>query len=121
MPPEGFTRPAAHTVAPPPPGGRRSRCRQTTAATTVRRSEPSSPGPVSTDLWLGDHGVAATVAGAQGGDAGEVARLQASQAATGRFTTPEEVADLVVLLASERAANVTGSDIVIDGGLVTTL
>ena len=25
-----------------------------------------SPGPVSTELWLGDHGVAATVAGAQG-------------------------------------------------------
>jgi NAD(P)-dependent dehydrogenase (short-subunit alcohol dehydrogenase family) len=80
-----------------------------------------SPGPVSTDLWLGDHGVAAAVAGAQGGDAGEVARQQASHAATGRFTTPEEVADLVVLLASERAANVTGSDFVIDGGLVTTL
>ena len=34
---------------------------------------------------------------------------------------PEEVADLVVLLASERAGNVTGADFVIDGGLVQTL
>ena len=35
--------------------------------------------------------------------------------------TPQEVADLVVLLAGDRAGNVTGSDFVIDGGLVQTL
>ena len=40
--------------------------------------------------------------------------------ATGRFTTPEEVATLVVLLASGRTANVTGSNYVIDGGLIKT-
>lgn len=39
---------------------------------------------------------------------------------TGRFTRPQEVADLV-LLASDRAGNVTGTDFVIDDGLVTTL
>jgi NAD(P)-dependent dehydrogenase (short-subunit alcohol dehydrogenase family) len=80
-----------------------------------------SPGPVSTGLWLGDDGVAAAVAGAQGGDPDAVAAQQAAQAATGRFTTPEEVADLVVMLAGERAGNVTGADFVIDGGLVQTL
>jgi NAD(P)-dependent dehydrogenase (short-subunit alcohol dehydrogenase family) len=80
-----------------------------------------SPGPVSTALWLGDHGVAATVAGAQGGDPHAVADAQAAQAPTGRFTEPQEVADLVVLLAGERAGNVSGSDFVIDGGLVQTL
>jgi NAD(P)-dependent dehydrogenase (short-subunit alcohol dehydrogenase family) len=69
----------------------------------------------------GYQGVAATVAQAAGGDAADVAKQQAAQAATGRFTRPEEVADLVVLLASARAGNVTGSDIVIDGGLITTL
>ena len=31
--------------------------------------------------------------------------------ATGRFTRPDEVADLVLLLASDRAGNVTGSDV----------
>ncbi len=41
--------------------------------------------------------------------------------ATGRFTTPEEVADLVLFLASDRAADITGADFVIDGDLVTTL
>ena len=79
-----------------------------------------SPGPVETALWLGDQGVAATVAKAGGGDAGAVAKAQAAQAPTGRFTHPQEVADLVLLLASDRAGNVTGTDVVIDGGLVQT-
>jgi NAD(P)-dependent dehydrogenase (short-subunit alcohol dehydrogenase family) len=80
-----------------------------------------SPGPVSTDLWLGDHGVAAAVGSAQRVAAADVVHGQEQQAATGRFTTPGEVADLVVLLASDRTANVTGSDFVVDGGLTTTL
>ena len=48
-------------------------------------------------------------------------QAQAAQMAPGRFTDPSEVADLVVLLASERAGNTTGSDFLIDGGLVKTL
>ena len=40
---------------------------------------------------------------------------------TGRFTTPDEVADLVLFLASDRAANITGANFAIDGGLVPTL
>lgn len=82
-----------------------------------------SPGPVATDLWLGDHGVAATVAEASGVDA-ETARDAVVAGiggfATGRFTTPEEVATLIVLLASERTGNVTGVNYVIDGGLIKT-
>jgi NAD(P)-dependent dehydrogenase (short-subunit alcohol dehydrogenase family) len=82
-----------------------------------------SPGPVSTDLWLGEHGVAETVGAATGVDA-DTARDAVIAGiggfATGRFTTPEEVATLVVLLASERTANVTGANYVIDGGLIKT-
>jgi NAD(P)-dependent dehydrogenase (short-subunit alcohol dehydrogenase family) len=82
-----------------------------------------SPGPVATDLWLGDHGVAETVAAATGVDA-DTARQRVVESiggfATGRFTTPEEVATLVALLASERTANVTGANYVIDGGLIKT-
>ena len=40
--------------------------------------------------------------------------------ATCRFSTPEELATLVALLASPRTANVTGANSVIDGGLVKT-
>jgi NAD(P)-dependent dehydrogenase (short-subunit alcohol dehydrogenase family) len=80
-----------------------------------------SPGPVQTDLWLSKDGVAATVGRASGTDPGEVVRRQEAQAATGRFTRPDEIADLAVFLASTRAANITGSDFTIDGGLITTL
>jgi NAD(P)-dependent dehydrogenase (short-subunit alcohol dehydrogenase family) len=82
-----------------------------------------SPGPVATDLWLGDHGVAQTVAAATGVDA-DTAREQVVAGiggfATGRFTTPEEVATLVAMLASERTGNVTGANYVVDGGLIKT-
>lgn len=83
-----------------------------------------SPGPVSTDLWLGSGGVAETVGKAMGVDAAtarEKIIAGIGGFATGRFTTPEEVAALVVMLASERTANVTGSNYVIDGGLIKTL
>ncbi len=82
-----------------------------------------SPGPVSTDLWFGAGGVADTVAKATGSDADTARdRVVASIGgfATKRFTTPEEVATLVVMLASERTGNVTGSNFVIDGGLIKT-
>ena len=76
-----------------------------------------SAGPVSTDLWLGANGVAATVSGAQGSSPDDIARGAVKEAATGRFTTPEEIADLIVFLASSRASNVTGANYIIDGGL----
>jgi NAD(P)-dependent dehydrogenase (short-subunit alcohol dehydrogenase family) len=83
-----------------------------------------SPGPVSTDLWLGEKGVAKTVGRALGVDADTARdRVLASIGglATGRLTAPEEVATLVAMLASPRTANVTGSNFVIDGGLIKTL
>ena len=79
-----------------------------------------SPGPVATDLWLGEHGVAQTVGNATGAGADAVRDQMAAGMPTGRFTTPQEVATIVTLLASPRTANVTGSNWVIDGGLVKT-
>jgi len=79
-----------------------------------------SPGPVATDLWLGDRGVAATVSRATGAKPQDIQDQAAHQSVTGRFTRPEEVADLVLILASDRTANVTGADITIDGGLRPT-
>jgi NAD(P)-dependent dehydrogenase (short-subunit alcohol dehydrogenase family) len=80
-----------------------------------------SPGPVETALWLGDDGVASTVARAGGGDPTAVAKEAVATTATGRFTRPEEVADAVLLLVSDRSGNITGTDVVIDGGLNPTL
>jgi len=80
-----------------------------------------APGPVTTGLWLGDTGVAATVSGATGATPDDIKQSAVRDTATGRFTTPEEVADLMVFLSSDRAGNVTGADYVIDGGLIQTL
>jgi len=82
-----------------------------------------SPGPVSTELWFGESGVTQTVARATGLSP-EAARDQVIASigglATGRFTTPEQVAALVLFLASARAGNVTGSNFIVDGGLLKT-
>jgi NAD(P)-dependent dehydrogenase (short-subunit alcohol dehydrogenase family) len=79
-----------------------------------------SPGPVATDLWLGHDGVAATVSQATGANAADVQAQAAGATVTGRFSRPDEIADLIVFLASDRSANITGSDFTIDGGLVPT-
>jgi len=79
-----------------------------------------SPGPVATDLWLGDDGVAARIGRATGAGSDAVRAQAVASMPTGRFTTPEEVATIVALLASPRVANVTGASWVIDGGLIKT-
>ncbi|MDN4616310.1 SDR family oxidoreductase [Leifsonia sp. F6_8S_P_1B] len=85
------------------------------------RVDSISPGPVATDLWLGDGGVARTVAAATGADPDQVRKGAEQSMATGRFTTPEEVAALTAMLASPLLGNLTGADVVIDGGLRQTM
>ncbi|MEV0495533.1 SDR family oxidoreductase [Streptomyces atratus] len=58
--------------------------------------------------------MAATVAAAGATAPDNVAQGFAAQAVTGRFTRPQEGADLVLLLASGRSGSITGSDFVID-------
>ena len=48
----------------------------------------------------------------------ERARALTADTPMGRFGTPEEVAAVVVLLASDEAAYMTGSEVTIDGGLL---
>lgn len=80
-----------------------------------------SPGPVSTERFMDEGGVVDRLAAAKGQTADEVREELATSAPTGRFTTADEVADLVVFLASDRARNITGSDYRIDGGYVATV
>ena len=82
-----------------------------------------SPGPVETDLWVGKDGVAATVAKATGVDPATARKNVVANIGgipIGRFTTPDEVATLVLMLASPRTATVTGANYLIDGGLIKT-
>ncbi|RJL35626.1 SDR family NAD(P)-dependent oxidoreductase [Bailinhaonella thermotolerans] len=78
-----------------------------------------SPGPVRTAVWTEPGGTGDTLARRAGVSREELldglpATLGMS---TGRITEPAEVAALVVFLASGKAPNINGSDLVIDGGL----
>ncbi len=51
----------------------------------------------------------------------EINREMEVEVPMGRYGTPDETADLVLFLASERASYITGTSILIDGGLVRSI
>src|SRR5262245_54760820 len=50
----------------------------------------------------------------------EVARRYQAAMPTGRYTTPEEIANMVLFLCSDLASNITGGQFVVDGGRTAT-
>lgn len=80
-----------------------------------------SPGPTATPLWLGPEGAAAQQAGQEGSEKESIIQSVEARMPHGRFVRPEEVADLIVYLASARAGSINGVDILIDAGLTQTL
>ena len=79
-----------------------------------------SPGPVRTPWWTKEGGAADVLAEATGSDRDTVLDHSAAEMmnlTTGRLIDPQEVADVIVLLASPRSASTTGSDVVVDAGL----
>jgi len=83
-----------------------------------------SPGLVLTEKWT-EGGLAEWLArctgSANGEPAEDVLATILEDTPTGRLTTAQQVADLVLFLASDRAGNINGSDYRIDGGFVPTL
>ncbi len=79
-----------------------------------------SPGVVGSPLWRGPDGIGARLAAAQGLGHQEFLSSLPHRfgMASPRITEPEEVAALVTFLVSGAAANLIGSDVVIDGGTI---
>ncbi len=80
-----------------------------------------SPGLTATPMWLGPDGVGRQIAARTGGNADEIANAAAARTPLGRFLAPEEVAACICFLVSSRASAVTGTEVVVDGGLTPTL
>ncbi len=72
------------------------------------------PGPVDTRMI---HALEAQLA--PGNPAALSERYQAAQP-TGRYTTPDEIANMVLFLCSDLAGNITGGQFVVDGGRTAT-
>jgi NAD(P)-dependent dehydrogenase (short-subunit alcohol dehydrogenase family) len=78
------------------------------------RCNAVTPGPTATEAWLGAGGLADQ----QGGDREDVLAKVAAGRPLGRLAQPEEIADVIVFLASSRASYVTGAAWSADGGTV---
>jgi 3-oxoacyl-[acyl-carrier protein] reductase len=80
-----------------------------------------APGATASELWLGDGGLADQSADAKGLSRDQALEAQAAKIPLGRLATPEEIADVVVFLCSERSSTVTGAAWSVDGGTVATI
>ena len=72
------------------------------------------PGPVDTRMI---HSLEQQISP---GDPAEDARRYQAAMPTGRYTTPEEIANMVLFLCSDLAGNITGGQYVVDGGRTAT-
>jgi 3-oxoacyl-[acyl-carrier protein] reductase len=80
-----------------------------------------APGATASELWVGEGGLADQTAQATGGSRDEVLAAQSEKVPLGRLAEPEEIADVIAFLGSERASTVTGAAWSADGGTVATI
>jgi NAD(P)-dependent dehydrogenase (short-subunit alcohol dehydrogenase family) len=79
------------------------------------------PGPVLTSWWTEEGGAADILAAQTGADREQVMTTLAPemmQLTTGRLVAAREIADTIALLASPRSASTTGTEVVVDGGML---
>ncbi len=80
-----------------------------------------APGPTATELWTGPGGLADQAAAARGITREEALAAAAARTPRGQIGDPREIADVVLFLCSERAANVAGAAWSADGGAVPSI
>jgi 3-oxoacyl-[acyl-carrier protein] reductase len=77
-----------------------------------------APGPVASPMWVSEGGLADQRAEGTGLSREEAFAEAKAKIPRGRFGTEEEIAEVIVFLCSERAANVAGAAWSVDGGYV---
>jgi 3-oxoacyl-[acyl-carrier protein] reductase len=82
------------------------------------RCNAVAPGPTASQAWLGDGGLADQQGGRSGKSREEVLDAVGKGRPLGRLAEPEEIAEVIVFLCSERASYVTGAAWSADGGTV---
>jgi 3-oxoacyl-[acyl-carrier protein] reductase len=76
-----------------------------------------APGMALSEGWTEDGGLADQLAAKRGSTREEVLRVQGERLPIGRALTPQEVADIAVVLCSEAASGVSGAAWSVDGGV----